>query len=663
MTRSYHWPTWQRSSRTSCTRRWPSGVAVSLLVCAALASFPGAASAAAGGWKVETPANPSIVESTELLDVSCSSPSACTGVGFYRTDGGDETVSWAQRWGGKHWREQLLPQATETFTGAVSCPSASECVAVGGSGSAPSAELWNGKSWSIQSTADVSGISFGLFDGVSCASSSACVAVGYGTNSAGTATVPLAEAWNGTAWSDLSPDVPSGSTYTTLSQVSCASATDCMAVGFYAGSAFLPLAETWDGTSWTVQSVPLPTGGSGGIFADASCVTSSECYAVGDWNSSSSIDTQAPLAEVWDGTAWSVLTATEPKGLEATGLGSVSCSASSACTATGGVAGEGDGDSFVERWNGTSWKLQSTPLPPGETGGGVGTVSCPAANDCVALGDAEDSASDVQVGLAEVWDGKVWSSQPSPDAPAGENVLVATSCPSTSTCTAVGEYVDTAGQTVPLAERWNGKTWSVQLTDQSPYADLDGTSCASTSLCVAVGGFQSDGTNVPLVEEWSGGKWRFESTPKLKGNQGAVLTARVVPVAGIVHGGRRLRERRGVNVTLAERWNGRKWVLQRTEHRQAPPRPRCTALVPDGVIVYGGWRSRSLGNTRPLAERWTPSGWQARRRLLSRRGARLVQLLAVSCASTTRCTGRRRRVRRSDGPGACSSAGTARSGR
>ena len=68
-------------------------------------------------------------------------------------------------------------------------------------------------------------------------------------------------------------------------------------------------------------------------------------------------------------------------------------------------------------------------------------------------------------------------------------------------CTAVG-YRVTSTQTLTLAERWNGTTWTTQSTP-SPSTDniLYGTACPTANTCIAVGTIAN--THTPLAEIYS----------------------------------------------------------------------------------------------------------------------------------------------------------------
>ena len=91
---------------------------------------------------------------------------------------------------------------------------------------------------------------------------------------------------------------------------------------------------------------------------------------------------------------------------------------------------------------------------------------------------------------------------------------------SASACTAVGTYIDKAGDLVTLAERWDGTSWAVQTTPNPPGAtgiSLSGVSCASARACTAVGAYEdSAGDGLSFAERWTGGAGRSRPPPTLK---------------------------------------------------------------------------------------------------------------------------------------------------
>ncbi len=76
-------------------------------------------------------------------------------------------------------------------------------------------------------------------------------------NQAGTTDTTVAEQWNGTAWTVLT--TPSPATFSALGSVSCTSPVHCVAVGGSSATAtgtVSPLTEVWNGSAWTVVTAP-----------------------------------------------------------------------------------------------------------------------------------------------------------------------------------------------------------------------------------------------------------------------------------------------------------------------------------------------------------------------------------------------------------------------
>ena len=211
------------------------------------------------------------------------------------------------------------------------------------------AERWNGSTWSIQTTPNPAGASDIFLQGVSCTSASACTAVGDYFN--GTATVTLAERWNGATWSIQHTPNPAAAPGSILvNAVSCASASACTAVGTYSnGTMNVMLAERWNGTRWSIQHPSSPSGSQASTLAGVSCVSATACTAVGNYNNGT---TRVALAEGWNGTKWSIQHTPNPAGGSNSTLNGVSCASATACTAVGGSFNGTTGVTLAERWNG-----------------------------------------------------------------------------------------------------------------------------------------------------------------------------------------------------------------------------------------------------------------------------------------------------------------------
>jgi len=325
-------------------------------------------------------------------------------------------------------------------------------------------------------------------------------------------------------WSIQSAPVPKGSTGSFLNADACTSGHACIAVGGYTGkSGGFPMAERWTGAKWSIQKVPAPTVSPTGskvassAVNDVSCTSSSDCIAVGGYRDEGG--GKFTLAWRWNGNKWSILPTPHPSNVFGNQLVSVSCTSGSACTAVGDAAKNSDevgAEPLAERWNGKRWSFQKTKNPPDP--GPLSDVSC-TAGGCVAVGSYIDGSGNTLT-FAEGWDGKSWSMQTTQNPGLGvDDMLSGVSC-STSACTAVGQYLSNGSGVVPLAERWNGSTWSVQQMPPPKGAkgnDLFDVSCTSNA-CTAIGLYFDNKGNAPtLAEHWNGIKWSVQKTPNPAG--------------------------------------------------------------------------------------------------------------------------------------------------
>jgi hypothetical protein len=243
----------------------------------------------------------------------------------------------------------------------VSCPDGSWCMAVGSwsaSQQGPGrtlAEVWNGASWRILAVPDPAGSAASSLTSVSCTSATRCMAVGeYGT-------ATFAEAWNGASWQILTTPALASSS---LTSVSCTSA-GCMAVGGYGTRA---LTEAWNGTSWRALTTPSPAGTASSSLTSVSC-TSAGCMAVGNSTGIEAVKGSGPYAEAWNGTSWQLLTVPGPASLAYNGLGlaGISCAKTTSCMTTGGFLTNPGVNSrsstLAEAWNDSRWRVLQ-PLNP-----------------------------------------------------------------------------------------------------------------------------------------------------------------------------------------------------------------------------------------------------------------------------------------------------------
>src|SRR5215470_16519719 len=203
---------------------------------------------------------------------------------------------------------------------------------------------------------------------------------------------------------------------------------------------------------------------------------------------------------------WSVTPSPNPV-IPAGQLFWVSCPAANSCLAVGTYTkASGAGVVLAERWNGSTWRIQPAPSPPGAAWSNLFGVSCVSPSACEAVGTTA-SRSGAQTALAERWNGSSWQIQHAP-SPAGGGQLNGVSCTSPSACTAVGGTPQGTPRKT-LVERWNGSSWQIQSAPSPAGAFLSGVACTSSLACTAVGGSNA-GT---LAERWNGTTWSTQTTP------------------------------------------------------------------------------------------------------------------------------------------------------
>jgi hypothetical protein len=360
--------------------------------------------------------------------------------------------------------------------------------------------------WTLQPTPTAKSAHGGL-NAVSCTSSNVCTAVGFSSHGKSEVSRPLVERWTGFGWRIQA--TPVSAERGALYGVSCTSWDRCVAVGALetADGSTLPLAGRWNGITWSIQKVPRPL--DGGSPDDAtlygvSCASASDCFAVG-----SDDDAGRPLIERWNGSKWSIRRAPNPSA-DGAELSAVSCPARAHCTAVGAFTPDGSdcASPLVEHWNGTRWAVQPTgrlPTCGRPNDSAFEGVACPSLSACVAVGALSRSSSAYDLTLAEGRHGNTWRIQPTPnvkylvDPWGGDGTLNDVACTSKTACVAVG-YGGSEIHVLPLVERWNGRTWRLQANPANLHDGvLLGISCTSSTKCVAVGVNYAGGADAPVA--------------------------------------------------------------------------------------------------------------------------------------------------------------------
>jgi len=250
-------------------------------------------------------------------------------------------------------------------------------------------------------------------------------------------------------------------------------------------------------------------------------------------------------------------------------------------------------------------------------------VSCASAANCTAVGGYYRTASGPQPALIERWNGMAWRVEPSPGIGRG-STLDSVSCPSATSCTAVGS----------LIIGWNGVTWKVELRS-SPFVSV---SCAAPSSCMAVG-VTAGGT--PESGYFDGTNWTLEPMPRPRHPAQSITLAGVscagpsfcLAVGDYSYGVGARPSPAARDRTLAERWNGSSWqVISSVDVASRNQLSAVSCTSPRACTAVGS----SASGQFPLAERWDGSTWKTQRVP----GVNLIgytKLTAVSCSSASAC--------------------------
>ena len=364
---------------------------------------------AAGTWKTVRAAS-GTSPGRDLYGVACAGSSFCAAVGQSFSEPSYQTF--AETWNGSAWTVRRAPnEGDSSWFNAVSCSSATSCLAVGGfdtlSGrSLPLAAKWNGASWSlvpVPTTGSLAALSAGAdLIGLACATASHCEAVGWYTSK--TVTLPLALGWNGNAWSFQK--VPEASNEAAKSPylfaISCPSGTACMAIGaFYQAGGGIGV--TFNGTKWSLlpSAASSTLANSSNKLYSVSCVSKSFCMLVGEHGPTASM---VPHALLWNGSA---LSASSPSSSSPTELEGVSCLSKASCVVVDDAASGRLTTASALIWQGGhSWTTKAV-LSQADASLYPAAVVCRSTSACQAVGTTATGYGDELLAISATSSG--WS--------------------------------------------------------------------------------------------------------------------------------------------------------------------------------------------------------------------------------------------------------------
>ena len=368
---------------------------------------------------------------------------------------------------------------------------------------------------------------------VSCASAGNCTAGGWYTVSSGDVQAFVVSQVNGT-WHQAKPvamalNQGGGGA---VQSVSCASAGNCSAGGTYnAGSAggfvqgAFVVSEVngiW-GTAKQVPGTAALNGGGNANVTSVSCASAGNCSAGGWYTAGGASFPQEAFVVTQTGGTWG--TAKEVPGtaaLNKTGfavVNSVSCTSPGNCTAGGEYNDASDrGQAFAVTQTSGTWATAKEVPGTGalNQGGGAGvsgaavtSVSCRSAGNCSAGGQYKDSAGHFQVFVVTKTNGTWHTAIEVPgfatlnaggSGAIGSAGIAPVSCASAGNCSTGGNYTDNSGHGQVFVDSQTNGIWGT--AEQVPgtaalntggFAEMFSVSCAPAGTCSAGGFYQSPG--------------------------------------------------------------------------------------------------------------------------------------------------------------------------
>jgi hypothetical protein len=316
--------------------------------------------------------------------------------------------------------------------------------------------------WSLTSSVPLpTGAQDSSLASVSCATN--CLSVGNYTSKSGAVTA-LAERWE-KAWKLQEPALPKQAKASSFAAIACKSLVICVVVGSYVNGSGITVmaADAYEEGKWQSEEPPVPKQAKATSLSGVARTGGQEYIAVGSYTNSSGV--KAPLAELHESRQmWKLYEPPAPKEAKSTNLLGVSCVEDNACYAVGSylVSKTGTETLMAESFlRDEEWALLEPVVPKEAKGSRLSAMGCESEKRCTAVGEYVNGSGS-EVPLAESWNEATWKIQ-EPAVPKGAKAsrLMSVSCKSKE-CRSVGSYVNESGVELPLAEYWNGTTWTLQ---------------------------------------------------------------------------------------------------------------------------------------------------------------------------------------------------------
>jgi hypothetical protein len=291
----------------------------------------------------------------------------------------------------------------------------------------------------------------------------------------------------------------------------------------------------------------------------------------------------------------------------------------------------------------SGWSVKATPTINNADDVVLNGVSCANGDACQAVGTYLNSQG-VPRPLAESWDGHTWTEQHVP-VPGSQSASLPTrawlygvSCSAPNACTAVGTFLNFPNLNGALfVERWDGVSWTRQ-TAKNPkefdtFLEFRGVSCISATNCEAVGDYGETGNALALAEHWDGTTWAMQKTPAVPEDPGGG-TENFLNGVSCANANYCMAVGHGGTPTIGDGTLAMKW---NGSSWTIKPTPNQAGAVGRGGATVLESVSCAAGNACTAvgasgADRWDGTTWSTQN---TNSGA---VLLGVSCPTASSCT-------------------------
>jgi hypothetical protein len=308
--------------------------------------------------------------------------------------------------------------------------------------------------------------------------------------------------------------------------------------------------------TWKIIPNPTPDSSTNSSFRSIAAVSSKDVWAVGYYFDSQT-QTYRTLIEHWNGTKWKIISSPHPRN------NTFNAVAADAANDGWAVGSTNTGASLTEHWNGTTWSIIPSPNPTGATRSSFLGVTALSPSNAWAVGIYYDTSGD-QLNLIEHWNGHQWSVVASPNRASSANALYSVTAVSATNIWASGLTRSSMTQSLTLVEHWNGTKWSIVASPNGGKFDnfLHGITAASATDIWAVGSYSPVGGELPsgktLVEHWNGTKWSIVPSPNVGTDTNFLIGGTIVSTKDVWAVGDTLSDR---TRALIEHWNGTEWSI------------------------------------------------------------------------------------------------------